>query len=183
METSLIDTVLTSISAHTVLKPTSTTSELPYKYNDVRACGAHAKRSRTRPMGDGVPPSGTQRTHSTPSRDDGVEHRYLPRSALRASLGRLKRSQAVGLASAPGWKRRTRGRAGIGASLRAARVARTPQTQPGGRRAEACCATGRLPGCGARAFKRSLAEVVRNGAFGGRTLARALPRSYDRAWA
>ena len=41
------------------------------------------------------PPRGTQRTHSTPSRDDGVERRYLPRSALRASLGRLKRSRAV----------------------------------------------------------------------------------------
>ena len=79
--------------------------------------------------------------------------------------------------------RRTRSRAGIGASLRAARVARTPQTQPGGRRAEACGATGRLAGCGARAFERSLAVVVREGAFGGRTLARALPRSYDRAWA
>ena len=71
----------------------------------------------------------------------------------------------------------------MGASLRAARVARTPQTQPVGRRAEACGAKGRLAGCGARAFKRSLAEVVREGAFGGRTLARALPRSYDRAWA
>ena len=33
-------------------------------------------------------------------------------------------------------------------SLRAPRVARTPQTQPGSRRAEACGATGRLPGCG-----------------------------------
>jgi len=41
-------------------------------------------------------PRGTQRTHSTPSRGDGVERRYLPRSALRASLGRLKRSRAVG---------------------------------------------------------------------------------------
>ena len=43
------------------------------------------------------PRRGTQRTHSTPSRDDGVEHRYLhlPRSALRASLGRLKHSRAV----------------------------------------------------------------------------------------
>ena len=71
----------------------------------------------------------------------------------------------------------------MGASLRAARVARTHQTQPVGRRAEACGAKGRLAGCGARAFKRSLAEVVREGAFGGRTLARALPRSYDCAWA
>ena len=78
-----------------------------------------------------------------------------PRSALRASLGRSLRLT----------------------SLRAPRVARTPQTQPASRRAEACGATGRLPGCGARAFKRSLAEVVRDGAFGGRTLARALPRS------
>ena len=194
------------------------------------------------------PPRGTQRTHSTPSRDDDVEHRlYLPRSALRASLGRLKRSRAVSRRKpmAPrepgrkwrsrvqtpvahaqqGWHRHLaprstdrpdasdaagrskggsrrrhwqtagcgtraykrlrhpRSRAGIGASLRAARVARTPQTQPGGRRAEACGATGRLPGCGARAFERILAVVVSERTCGGRTHARALPRSYDRAWA
>jgi hypothetical protein len=79
--------------------------------------------------------------------------------------------------------RHPRSRAGIGASLRAARVARTPQTQPGGRRAEACGATGRLPGCGARAFERILAVVVSERTCGGRTHARALPRSYDRAWA
>ena len=107
-----------------------------------------------------------------------------PRSALRASLGRPKRSRAVGgrkpaaVPTAP----RSALRASLGrslrlTSLRAPRVTRTPQTQPAGRRAEACGATGRLPGCGARAFKRSLAEVVRDGAFGGRTLARALPRS------
>ena len=106
-----------------------------------------------------------------------------PRFALRASLGRLKRSRAVG-------GRKPAAVPSNGASLRAPRVARTlasahlaprvartPQMQPGGRRAEACGATGRLPGCGARAFKRSLAEVVRDGAFGGRMLARVLPRS------
>ena len=194
------------------------------------------------------PPSGNAKDAlDTVVSDDGVEHRYLPRSALRASLGRLKRSRAVSrrkpmaprepgrkwrsrvqtpVAHAqPGWHRhlaprsadrpdasdaagrsaggsrrrhwqtagcgarafkrlrRTRSRAGIGASLRAARVARTPQTQPGGQRAKACGAKGSLPGCGARAFERSLAEVVSERAFGGRTLARALPRSYDRAWA
>ena len=84
METSLIDTVLTTISAHT--------AQTWATFN--RSAAAHATRS-TRPMA--CPPRGTQRTHSTPSRDDGVEHRYLhlPRSALRASLGRLKRSRAV----------------------------------------------------------------------------------------
>ena len=206
METSLIDTVLTTISAHIVLKE----REQP-DFN--RSAAAHATAQHAP---DGVPPSGTQRTHSTPSRDDDVEHRYLhlPRSALRASLGRLKRSRAVSRRKpmAPrepgrkwrsrvqtpvahaqqGWYRhlaprsadrpdasdaarrsaggsrrrhwqtagcgarafkrlrRTRSRAGIGASLRAARVARTPQTQPGGRRVKACGAKGSLPGCGAR---------------------------------
>jgi hypothetical protein len=185
METSLIDTVLTSISAHTVLKPTSTTSELPYKYNDF-AHAAHMRNAAARARwAMACPPRGRKgrtrlRRVTTVSSTDIF---LAPRSA--------RRSDASNAARRSGWHRRLAGSgaraAGLASAprcaLRAARVARTPQTQPGGRRAEACCATGRLPGCGARAFKRSLAEVVRNGAFGGRTLARALPRSYDRAWA
>jgi hypothetical protein len=122
-------------------------------------------------------------------------HRHLaPRSADRpdasdaagrsAGGSRRRHWQTAGC-GARAFKRlrRTRSRAGIGASLRAARVARTPQTQPGGRRAKACGAKGSLPSCGARAFERILAVVVSERTFGGRTLARALPRSYDRAWA
>jgi len=68
-----------------------------------------------------------------------------PRSALRASLGRLRRSRAVG-----------------------GRKPAAPKTDWQ---------------AAARAFKRSLAVVVSERTCGGRTLARALPRSYDRAWA
>jgi len=97
------------------------------------------------------------------------------KGSLAGCGARLRRVQRPAAHAQPGRHRLT--------SLRAPRVARTPQTQPGGQRAKACGATGRLPGCGARAFKRSLAVVVRDGAFGERTLARALSRSYDRAWA
>ena len=122
-------------------------------------------------------------------------HRHLaPRSADRTDAsdaagrsagGSRRRHWQTAGCGARAFKRlrRTRSRAGIGASLRAARVARTPQTQPGGRRAKACGAKGSLPSCGARAFERILAVVVSERTFGGRTLARALPRSYDRAWA
>ena len=136
-------------------------------------CGARAARSKT----CGARAAGQASAH------------LAPRSARRSDA-----PNAAGLAAGGSWQRcqatapRSALRASLGrslrlTSLRAPRVARTPQTQPGGQRAEACGATGRLPGCGARAFKRSLAEVVRDGAVGERTLARALPRSYDRAWA
>jgi hypothetical protein len=116
-----------------------------------------------------------------------------PRSALRRPDASDAAGRSAGGSRRRHWQtagcgarafkrlRRTRSRAGISASLRAARVARTPQTQPGSRRAKACGTKGRLPGCGARAFERSLAEVVSERAFGGRKLVRALPRSYDRA--
>jgi hypothetical protein len=94
------------------------------------------------------PPRGTQRTHSTPSRDDGVEQ--------------------------------------ISSSLRAPRVARTPQTQPGGQQAEAYGAKGawqevtlaRSNACGARAtglvsaprsaLRRPPGRLRRSQAVGGR---------------
>jgi hypothetical protein len=106
-------------------------------------------------------------------------------TAGRSAGGSLWRQGSLAGSGARAFKRlwRTRNRAGIGTSRRAPPTARTPQTQPGGRRAKACGAKGSLPSCGARAFERSLAEVVSERAFGGRTLARALQRSYDRAWA
>ena len=116
-----------------------------YRSYAARRTMVHARHAARSPPMWRAPPRGTLRTHSTPSRNDGVEHRYLPRSALRASLGRLKRSPGGQQAEAYGAKgslagsgartfkclRRTRSRAGIGTSLRAQRVARTPQTQPG----------------------------------------------------
>ena len=89
METSLIDTVLTTISAHTIIKPLSN-----FAYIETRSAAHNATRS-TRPMAR--PPSENAKDAlDTVVSDDGVEHRYLPRYALRASLGRLKRSRAVG---------------------------------------------------------------------------------------
>ena len=139
-----------------------------------------ASQIDTGPTGARALSRGTQRTHSTPSRDDcverddGVEHRSLPRSALplSASLGRL-------------W---------------------TPQTKPGGRQAEADGAQGSLAGSGARAFKRlrrtrsragigtslraSLGRLRRSRAVGGRKptapkaawLAAAPARVQKQAW-
>ena len=85
METSLIDKVLTTEIVCTYCSSVSNPLSQPRRTRD-RRC--------TRPKARALP-RGTQRTHSTPSRDDGVERRYLPRSALRASLGRLRRSRAV----------------------------------------------------------------------------------------
>ena len=62
----------------------------------------------------------------------------------------------------------------------AARIARTPQTQPpGGRRAEACGATGRS--APARSNAAWLWSFAKEPSADARS--RALPRSYDRAWA
>ena len=116
MGTSLIDTVLTTenvfrLHIDILLKRRGAPPALRQLYGRPPAAtslrrrpprrgrrGAHATRC-TRPMARALP-RGTQRTHSTPSRDDGVdfgvERRYLPHSALRVSLGRLKRSRAVG---------------------------------------------------------------------------------------
>ena len=99
----------------------------------------------------------TPAAHAQP----GWHRRLAPRSARRSDAsdaagrtaggGRRRHWQTAGC-GARAFKRlrRTRSRAGIGASLRAPRVARTPQTQPGSRRAKACGAKSRLAGFGAR---------------------------------
>ena len=67
-------------------------------------------------------------------------------AAGRSAGGSLWRQGSLAGSGARAFKRlwRTRNRAGIGTSLRAPPTARTPQTQPGGRRAKADGAIGRL---------------------------------------
>ena len=101
------------------------------------------------------------------SADGSLWRQWEPGRLQAAALARQRRTRAAVLASAP--------RCALRASLGRLRGSRAV----GGRKH----AEGRLPGCGARAFERSLAVIVSERAFGGRTLARALPRSYDRAWA
>ena len=146
METSLIDTVLTTISAHT--------AQTWATFN--RSAAAHATRS-TRPMA--CPPrerKGRTRHRRVTTVSSTDIHIFLaPRSARRSDASNAagwSASEAYGAkgslagSGARAFKRlwRTRNRAGIGTSLRAPPTARTPQTQPGGRRAEADGAIGRL---------------------------------------
>jgi hypothetical protein len=109
-------------------------------------------------------------------------------AAGRSAGGSLWRQGSLAGSGARAFKRlwRTRNRAGIGTSLRAPPTARTPQTQPGGRRAEADGAIGRLQAaalartnaCGTRAavlasaprcaLRASLGRHRRSRAVGGR---------------
>ena len=150
----------------------------PYSRTRRTERSAHAQHAP-----DGVPPRGTQTTHSTPSRDDGVE-----RTRSRAGIGSpqtqpgSQRAEAGSGAKqrrlAPRCARRSDARFGSPRCALRASLERLKRSRPVGERKPAAPKAA----CQAAARERSLAEVVRDGAFGGRTLARALPRSYDRAW-